>query len=181
MKTQTQKRKKDRAPINITGKSRFTPENRGKIIAQVETLAAPLCDAEGIELVYIEYQRESGGRVLRVYIDRAGGVTLDDCTKISRQLSDLLDVYIDSSDAYSLEVSSPGPDRPLGREKDFKRFEGNVAKIKTHQPIDGQKNFTGVLLGESEGVVKLLVNQKTVAIPFQNITKARLVNYRGDN
>ncbi|MBC8394701.1 MAG: ribosome maturation factor, partial [Deltaproteobacteria bacterium] len=68
-----------------------------------------------------------------------------------------------------------------GSKYDFKRFRGNVAKIKTLRPVEGQKNFTGILLGESEGMVKLLVNQKTVAIPFHDITKARLVNYQGDN
>lgn len=181
MKTQTRKSKKVHPKKRAAAESRFTPENREKIISQVYVLAARLCDVEGIELVHIEYQRESGGRILRVYIDKPGGVTLGDCAKISRQLSDLVDIYIDTTDVYSLEVTSPGPDRPLGCKYDFKRFRGNVAKIKTLRPVEGQKNFTGILLGESEGMVKLLVNQKTVAIPFHDITKARLVNYQGDN
>ena len=181
MKAQTRKSKKARPKKREAAVSRFTPENREKIISQVYVLAARLCEVEEIELVHIEYQRESGGRILRVYIDKPGGVTLGDCAKISRQLSDLVDIYIDTTDAYSLEVSSPGPDRPLGSKYDFKRFRGNVAKIKTLRPVEGQKNFTGILLGESEGMVKLLVNQKTVAIPLHDITKARLVNYQGDN
>ena len=181
MKTQTQKSKKVHPQKRATAVSRFTPENREKIISQVYDLAGSLCDVEGIELVHVEYQREPGGRILRVYIDKPGGVTLGDCAKISRQLSDLVDIYIDTTDAYNLEVSSPGPDRPLGRKYDFKRFRGNVVKIKTLKPVEGQKNFTGILLGEAEGMVKLLVNQKTVAIPFHDIAKARLVNYQGDN
>ena len=151
------------------------------MVTQANKLAAPLCEAEGVELVHIEYQRETGGRILRLYIDKPGGVTLDDCVIVSRQISDLLDVKIETEETYRLEVSSPGPDRPLGNALDFEKFKGNVAKIKTHQPVDGQKNFKGVLLGISEGTVKLLVNEKTVAIPFQEITKARLVNYYGEN
>lgn len=151
------------------------------MVTQANKLAAPLCEAEGVELVHIEYQQETGGRILRLYIDKPGGVTLDDCVIVSRQLSDLLNVKIETEETYRLEVSSPGPDRPLGNALDFEKFKGNVAKIKTHQPVDGQKNFKGVLLGISEGTVKLLVNEKTVAIPFQEITKARLVNYYGEN
>lgn len=151
------------------------------MVTQANKLAAPLCEAEGVELVHIEYQQETGGRILRLYIDKPGGVTLDDCVIVSRQISDLLDVKIETEETYRLEVSSPGPDRPLGNALDFEKFKGNVAKIKTHQPVDGQKNFKGVLLGISEGTVKLLVNEKTVAIPFQEITKARLVNYYGEN
>lgn len=160
---------------------RFSLESRAKMVTQANKLAAPLCEAEGVELVHIEYQQETGGRILRLYIDKPGGVTLDDCVIVSRQLSDLLNVKIETEETYRLEVSSPGPDRPLGNALDFEKFKGNVAKIKTHQPVDGQKNFKGVLLGISEGTVKLLVNEKTVAIPFQEITKARLVNYYGEN
>jgi ribosome maturation factor RimP len=160
---------------------RFSLESRAKMITQANKLAAPLCEAEGVELVHIEYQRETGGRILRLYIDKPGGITLEDCVSVSHQFSDLLNVKIETEESYSLEVSSPGPDRPLGNPLDFEKFKGNVAKIKTHQPVDGQKNFKGVLLGISEGTVKLLVNEKTVVIPFQEITKARLVNYYGEN
>jgi len=151
------------------------------MIAQANKIADPLCKAEGVELVHIEYQRETRGRILRLYIDKPGGITLDDCVRISRQFSDLLDAKIETEEPYSLEVSSPGPDRPLGNAVDFEKFKGNVAKIKTNLPVDGQKKFKGVLLGISEGTVKLMINEKTVAIPFQDITKARLVNYYGEN
>lgn len=132
-------------------------------------------------MVHLEYQRETGGRILRLYIDKPGGVTLDDCSRISRQLSDILDVHLDLSASYSLEVSSPGLDRPLSKRSDFTRFKGNRAKIKTYQAIDGQKNFTGVLLDESGGTVRIKIDQKTVSIPFQDIQRARLVNYRGES
>ncbi len=117
------------------------------MITQANKLAASLCEAEGVELVHIEYQQETGGRILRLYIDKPGGVTLDDCVIVSRQLGDLLNVKLETEETYRLEVSSPGPDRPLGNALDFEKFKGNVAKIKTHQPVDGQKNFKGVLWG----------------------------------
>jgi len=142
----------------------------------IRQIAEPLCESEGIELVHLEYQREPGGRVLRLYIDKPGGITLDDCTHISRQLSDLLDVCTTMPETgYSLEVSSPGINRPLGKEIDFERFKGNTVKIRTANPIEGQKKFHGLLQGISEGMVCIKVNEKNIIVPFQEITKARLV------
>jgi len=137
MKTQTKKRKGSTPKKRLSEPDRFTQKNSVNIIAKVHDLAVSLCNAEGIELVHIEYQRESCGRVMRVYIDKPGGVSLGDCSNISRQLSDLLDVYINSDEAYSLEVSSPGTDRPLGNKVDFQRFKGNLAKIRTHIAVEG--------------------------------------------
>jgi ribosome maturation factor RimP len=153
---------------------------RGQIISKVNELAGPLCDSEGIELVYTEYQREPHGMILRIYIDKPGGATLQDCTRVSRQMQDLLDVHLDVPDDYYLEVSSPGSNRPLGKLTDFVRFKGRQAKIKILQPIDGQKNFTGVLSGVLEDAVAIQVGDRIVAIPYQDITRARLVNYNGD-
>lgn len=152
-----------------------------EVIALVNTLAEPLCENEGMELVHVEYQRESAGWVLRLYIDRSGGVMLEDCSRVSRQLGDLLDVRVENIGPYNLEVSSPGVDRPLGKLSDYERFKGNIARIRTSMPVDGQKNFKGILSGLGAGVVKLLIDDKTVAIPFQTITRARLVNYNGEN
>jgi ribosome maturation factor RimP len=159
----------------------FSREVREKIIEKIRELSDSLCESEGMELVHVECQRETGGRIIRIYIDKPGGVTLNDCTHISRQLSDILDVNLDTSWAYNLEVSSPGTDRPLGKPNDYNRFRGKVAKIRTSVPREGQKNFTGRLLGFFEGTVKLDVNSKTVAIPYGEITKARLFNYNGEN
>ena len=151
-----------------------------EIVAQTKGLAQRLCEAEGMELVHVEFQREAGGRILRLYIDQPGGVTLNDCVNISRQMGDLLDVNIENAGPYNLEVSSPGTDRPLSKEIDYDRFKGNIASIKTTKPIGGQKNFKGVLSGISGGVVSLLVEDGTVAIPLQEITRARLVDYHGE-
>jgi ribosome maturation factor RimP len=153
---------------------------RGEIISRVNELAGPMCEAEGIELVHTEYQREPHGMILRIYIDKPGGTTLQDCTRVSRQLQDLLDVHLDVTDNYYLEVSSPGVNRPLGKLSDFARFKGRLAKIKVQQPIDGQKKFTGILSGVLQEAVAIQVGDRIVEIPYQEITRARLVNYNGD-
>jgi len=150
------------------------------IIKKVEALAEPLCDSEGLELVHVEYQRESVGRILRLYIDRAGGVTLDDCVNVSRQLNNLLDVYLDDLGPYNLEVTSPGPQRPLSKLQDYERFKGRKVKIKTWQPVNNQKNFTGIILGIAAEQIKLSSNENTVAIRFGDISKARLVDVDGE-
>lgn len=147
---------------------------------RVRAIVEPLCEAEGFELVHIEFQPEAGGRILRLYIDKPGGVTLDDCVNISRQVSDLLDISFESLGSYNLEVSSPGPERPLGKESDYNRFKGRKVKIKTSQPINGQKNFKGILSGISGGVVSVSVDGQTVVIPYNKISKARLVIH-GEN
>lgn len=158
----------------------LSPATREEIISKINEFAQPLCESEGIELVHVECQRETGGRIIRLYIDKPGGVTLNDCTCINRQLSDILDVNLDTSWAYDLEVSSPGTDRPLGKPEDFDRFKGKVARIRTSVPHEGQKNFKGLLLGFYDGTVKLDLNGKIVAIPYREITKARLFNYNGE-
>lgn len=159
----------------------MTAEREKQIIDQVWELAGNLCESEQIELVYVQFQREPGGRILRIYIDKPGGINLNDCVHFSRQLSDILDIYLETETPYNLEVSSPGTDRPLGRLQDFERFKGNMVKIKSARAIDGQKNFKGVLLGVLNENIKLQdQNNKNVEIPFADIVKARLVDYSGE-
>jgi len=153
--------------------------NKEKIIKKVKEIAEPLCESEGIELVAVEFQREVSGRILRLYIDKPGGISLHDCTLINRQIGDLIDVYDDDLDfknrgAYNLEVSSPGQNRPLSKLSDFERFKGEKVKIKTEGCIEGRKSFTGILSGVSENCVNLLAEEKTFKIPFQKITRANL-------
>lgn len=150
------------------------PGHKENIFEQARNLIEPLCESEGVELVHLEYQREAGGRILRLFIDSPDGVTLDDCVRISRQSSDLLDVYLENTGPYRLEVSSPGPNRPLVKRLDFDRFKGSRVKIRTAQSVDGQKNFKGVLMGISEEMVQLSVDGKIVYIPYQEIITARL-------
>jgi len=161
-------------------KTAASHEESRDITARAEKIAKSLCIAEGMELVYVEYQYESGGLVLRIYIDKPGGVTLDNCVLISRQLNDLLDIHLEGSVAYSLEVSSPGPDRPLSGINDFQRFQGELVRIKTIEPIDGRKNFKGVLAGTSDGNVNINVENRVFSIPCEGIKRARLVDHNGD-
>lgn len=154
----------------------WSPENIKKMIAQTKDLLDPLCEAEGMELVHLECQREAGGRILRLYIDKPGGVTLDDCIHISRQSSDMLDVYLEDMGPYNLEVSSPGQNRPLGKKRDFDRFKGNRVNIRTDPSVGGKKKINGVLLGISEDVVKVSIEDQIVAIPYHEIVTARLAN-----
>lgn len=152
------------------------PEKETRVIEQVNRFAEPLCAAEGIELVHAEYLRDRGGRVLRLYIDKPEGVSLDDCAWISRQVSDWLDVSLDDIGPYSLEVSSPGPERPLGKISDYERFVDRKAKISVSPPLQGKKNVTGVLKGVFEGAVLLETVEGPVAIPLEQIRRARLVD-----
>lgn len=154
----------------------WSPDNIKKMIAQTKDVLDPLCEAEGMELVHIECQREAGGRILRLYIDKPGGVTLDDCILISRQSSDMLDVYLEDMGPFNLEVSSPGQNRPLGKKRDFDRFKGNRVNIRTVPSVSGKKKINGVLLGISEDVVKVSIDDQIVEIPYHEIVKARLTN-----
>ena len=147
-----------------------------RVVERVTASARPLVEAEGLELVAVEYQREPAGWILRVYVDRTGGVSLDDCERVSRQLGDLLDVDDPVEHAYTLEVSSPGLDRPLVSEADFARFAGSQVRLQTEVPVEGQRRFKGRVLGAAGGAVRLaLEGGREVAIPHAAIERARLV------
>lgn len=180
--TRAVKTKKNIAKKRGSGSNHPRPArmNEKAVAAKVYDLAMSLCEAEGLDLVHVEFQRESGGRILRLYIDKPSGVTLDDCVGVSRQMGDILDVNLTAIGPYSLEVTSPGPDRPLSRRAHFEQFVGNRAKIKTVRPLNGQKNFNGILAGISGGQVKLQVGEKMVTIAIEDISKARLVDYHGE-
>lgn len=125
----------------------------------------------GYELVDLE--RSGKGRLLRVFIDKAGGVNVDDCAAVSHHLNRLLPV---EGVAYErLEVSSPGLDRSLRKERDFVRFAGQKARIKLRVPVDGQRNFVGVLRETRAGKVELEIDGKLVSLDLDNLDKARLV------
>lgn len=184
----TKRKKIKRSEFNGKGRKFKTGPRatQKEIVSRIKGLAQLLCEVEGIELVHIESRRESAGMIIRLYIDMPGGVTLDDCVHVSRQMNNSMHIDLKESDfenigPYNLEVSSPGPNRPLGKKADFERFKGQIAEIKTLKPVEGQKKFKGVLLGISEETIELLSSDKTIAIPFQEITRARLINYNGEN
>jgi len=153
---------------------RHKPFSEQKVAGLVRSLAEPLCASEGLELVHVEYQREPNGRILRLYIDKPDGINMDDCVGVSRQMGDILDVNLEDIGPYSLEVTSPGPQRPLAKHEDFEKFKGNRIKIKLSRPLDGQRNFTGVLTGISGEQVNLQLGEEAIVIPYQDISKARL-------
>ena len=112
---------------------------------KTEQLLQPIVDEYGFELVDVEYVKEGSTWYLRSYIDKPGGISIDDCEKVSRRLSDLLDQEDFIEDAYIMEVSSPGLGRPLKKEKDFKRSLGEEVEVRTYRAIDRQKEFIGIL------------------------------------
>lgn len=172
--------KKKKRRQGEAGKGR-RPGNVALIVDTVKKVGDPLCESEGLELVHAECAQGDGDQIVRLYVDKPGGVTLDDCINISRQMGDLLDVNLPGDTPYRLEVSSPGTDRPLSRRRDFERFAGKTVKIKVDKPVDGQRNFKGVLKGFFEESVEITAGDKTIAIPFHTIAKARLVGDDGDN
>lgn len=138
-------------------------------------LIGPAVRMLGYELVAIEHFSQGGGQTLRVYIDKDGGVTLDDCERVSHQVSGVLDVEDAIEGHYVLEVSSPGLDRPLSEAKDFERFSGRQVKLRTFMPVNGQRNFKGLLQGLQDGQVLIEVDGRQISLPFDGIEKARLV------
>lgn len=120
----------------------------------VEELAQPIVDLLSFELVGVEFLKEGANWYLRVYIDKPGGITIDDCQDVSEQLSVKLDEIDPIRQSYILEVSSPG-ERPLKKERDFERFKGETVEVKLYQPINGKKVFEGELLGLNGNIIEI--------------------------
>lgn len=131
--------------------------------------------ALGFELVDVELAGGRQHKTLRVYIDSSQGVTVDDCADVSRQLSAILDVEDPFPGTYTLEVSSPGLDRPLVAPADFQRFQGATVKVRLFAPLDGRRNFTGRLVGATQADIVVEVDKEEFRLPFETIERARLV------
>ncbi|GAB6039585.1 ribosome maturation factor RimP [Endothiovibrio diazotrophicus] len=147
---------------------RGVPEKLRELVEQT-------AEAMAFETVGVEFHTAGHHSLLRVYIDKAQGVTVDDCADLSRHLSAVLDVEDPIPGQYTLEVSSPGLDRPLFREEDFRRFAGREVKIRTLAPVDGRKRFKGRLLGFEGGCVAIEMEGERVELDFDSIHDARLV------
>jgi ribosome maturation factor RimP len=145
-----------------------------KLLQEIREVVEPVLQSQGFELVDLEYQRESRGWVLRIFMDREGGVTLDDCSGVSHEVGAVLEVKDVIPNAYVLEVSSPGLTRPLKKPEDFNRFRNQLVKIKLFQPLDGRRNFKGTLLGLEVETVRLEADGQVFEIPLQSIAKANL-------
>jgi ribosome maturation factor RimP len=145
-----------------------------RLLQEVREVVEPILQSQGYELVDLEYQRESRGWVLRIYLDREGGITLDDCAGVSHEVGAVLEVKDVIPNAYVLEVSSPGLTRPLKKPEDFNRFQNRLVKIKLYKPLDGRRNFKGMLLGLEGETIRVEVDQQLFEIPLQSIAKANL-------
>jgi ribosome maturation factor RimP len=144
------------------------------LIESIRALTEPLIVSEGLELIDIEYLREPQGWILRFYIDKQGEVTLDHCSQISKHIGDLIEVKALIPHSYILEVSSPGLNRPLKKEKDFITYAGETIKIKTFKPINQKRNFQGTLLGYQDGKVMMRSDNEEIHIPLPLIAKANV-------
>jgi ribosome maturation factor RimP len=149
---------------------------QGDVLERIRDMARGILEFEGMEYVHLEMKQMGGGAVLRLLIDREGGVTLDDCSRISRRLSAQLDVDDPIAHAYTLEVSSPGLDRPLFSDRDYQRFAGQQVRVRTVSPYDGRRQFVGRLVGLIDGVVRLVPDgDEEIALPREQIAEARIV------
>ena len=141
----------------------------------VVSLIEPILMAEGLELVDVEYKKEGKSWVLRIFIDKEGGVTIADCQKVSRLTGDLIDVEETITTTYSLEVSSPGLNRVLKREEDFLKFKGRQIYLHSLSPIDNRKKFNGILTDFKDQTVFIEVDGEVLGIPLRHVGKANLV------
>ncbi|AMX01867.1 ribosome maturation factor RimP [Microbulbifer thermotolerans] len=143
---------------------------------QLEELLAPVVASLGCELWGIEYQTHSRNALLRIYIDSEDGVTVEDCEKVSRQVSAVLDVEDPISGKYILEVSSPGLDRPLYKLAHYQRFAGAQIEVRLRLPLDGQRKWRGLLVGvEGDEVVLRVDSENEYLLPIDSIEKANVI------
>lgn len=147
----------------LTGKEK-------SLLAAMEPKAA----SEGVEIVTVEIVGAKRAPTIRVYIDAEGGVSFDELARTQAWIGELMDEIDPFPGAYLLEVSSPGIDRPLRTPEHFERFAGQVATVKTREPIEGRSSFTGQLTGYSDGCVRMLVDDVEAAIPYESIKRAHL-------
>ncbi len=141
----------------------------------LRSMFEPGIRALGYGLVDVEYTTAAGRNVLRVYIERDRGITVDDCAKVSRQISAVLDVEDPITEPYVLEVSSPGLDRPLVKREDFERFAGETVKVRMRDAESGRRNFRGTLVGVEGDAAVVDVDNERYRLPIARIERARLV------
>jgi ribosome maturation factor RimP len=148
--------------------------DQNSVVRQAWEHLPPHLEEQGFELVEVEFRPEGGRRVLRVYIDKPGGVTIDDCADMSNLLSTALDVADFISGTYYLEVSSPGIDRPVRKPEDFARFVGEPVKLRAQTAVQGRKRFAGVLTGFEDGLIHLECDGEPCSVHIENLERANL-------
>jgi ribosome maturation factor RimP len=144
-------------------------------LEQLQAMLAPVIEALGYECWGIEFISQGRHSLLRVYIDHANGILVEDCETVSRQVSGILDVEDPISNEYTLEVSSPGMDRPLFTLEQFARHAGEMVKIKLRSPYEGRRNFQGLLRGVEEQDVVVLVDEHEYLLPVEQVEKANII------
>ena len=145
------------------------------ITRQITDLIEPILDEFGFELVDVDYLSEHGRWVLRIYIDKVGGVSIDDCARISGELGDLIDIKEIVRHEYVMEVSSPGLNRPLKKEADFIRVIGKKIKVKMTEPVNGRRNFAGYLKDVRDHILYIEDEGGLITLSWPEIDKANLV------
>jgi ribosome maturation factor RimP len=145
-----------------------------KIKTAVEEMVQPYLDSNGFELVDIEYVKEGSNYFLRIFVDKEGGIDIDDCGRISEYVSEQLDKNDPISDAYFLEVSSPGAERPLKKQEDVQKAVGKHVFLTTYEPISGAKEFEGLLLSFDGENAVVRTGKKEYTIPYTKVASARL-------
>jgi ribosome maturation factor RimP len=148
---------------------------KASISESIIEIIEPVIQDESLELVDVEYKKLGKTWTLRVYIDKAQGITVDDCQKISRQIEDTIEVDELITNPFVLEVSSPGLDRPLKKEKDFLRYRNKPVEVKTYSPIENRKNFQGTIQDCKEKILYLNEEGASIKIPLDTIAKAKLI------
>ncbi len=150
-------------------------QDKGTIVARVEELIQPLLAAQGVELVEVQYHRPHRSRAsLRLFLDREGGITLEELARLSRVVGELLDVHDPIPGAYNLEVSSPGLTRELKTPGDYRRYVGRLVRLTTRTPVAGRQVHVGILQGLEGDQVSLKSEAGVSLIPLSEIAKARL-------
>jgi ribosome maturation factor RimP len=142
---------------------------------KVRGIIEPVINSIGIELDDFEINKMKGKALIRVFIEKEGGTTIDDCTRVSREIEAVLDVEDPIPYSYVLEVSSPGLDRPLKEPRHFMKYAGKTVRVVTHKPVDKETFFVGKLLNaDDKEIVLLLKKDRKITVPYENISKARL-------
>jgi ribosome maturation factor RimP len=145
------------------------------VIREISQLIEPILDEMDVELVDIEYLSYHGRWIVRIYVDKEGGITVDDCARVSREIDEIIDVKDVIPHAYVLEVSSPGLNRPLKKDKDFQRAVGKKIKARISVPLKGRRHFTGYLKDFRNGTLYLEVEDNPVSLSLRDVEKANLV------
>lgn len=145
-----------------------------KITDKVTELAKPIVEEEGCRLWDVEYVREAGSWYLRIYIDKTGGVDIEDCERISRRLDPVLDEADPIPDSYVFEVGSAGIERELKRPGDFESFLGSEVEVRLYQPVNGQKAYVGTLVGYDNGTTTIEIGGKTLSFNKTQTAQVRL-------